>query len=80
MFEFQHDLIITSAGFDAHRDDPLAQVDISTDCFGQMTEKILRAADEICAGRLISMLEGGYDYNALSESVTLHVKTLLGNS
>ena len=78
--EIQHykpDLIIISAGFDAHQNDPLAQIQLTTDCFGKMTELLMGIAKDVCDGRLLSMLEGGYDYDALSDSVRLHMQTLL---
>jgi acetoin utilization deacetylase AcuC-like enzyme len=74
---YKPDLIIISAGFDAHKNDPLAQIQLTTDCFGKMTELLMGVANDVCDGRLLSMLEGGYDYNALSESVRLHIQTLL---
>jgi len=77
MFRFKPDLIIISAGFDAHEDDPLAQINLSTECYGAMTEMVAAAAKEICGGRLISMLEGGYDPHALAESVHSHLKHLI---
>jgi acetoin utilization deacetylase AcuC-like enzyme len=77
---YKPDLIIISAGFDAHQNDPLAQIQLTTDCFGKMTELLMGAADDVCDGRLLSMLEGGYDYDALSNSVLLHMKTLLSTS
>jgi acetoin utilization deacetylase AcuC-like enzyme len=77
MIRFKPDLIIISAGFDAHQRDPLANIELTTECFGDMTDRIKLAADEICGGRLISMLEGGYDYQALSDSVLTHLKHLL---
>ena len=77
MIRFKPDLIIISAGFDAHVRDPLANIELTTECFGQMTQKIKQAADEICGGRLISMLEGGYDYQALGDSVLTHLKHLM---
>lgn len=77
MIRFKPDLIILSAGFDAHEDDPLAQMNVSTQCYGAMTELITTAASEICDGRLISMLEGGYDPAALAESVHDHLKHLI---
>ena len=78
--EIQHykpDLIIISAGFDAHQNDPLAQIQLTTDCFGKMTELLMGIARDVCDGRLLSMLEGGYDYDALSDSGRLHMQTLL---
>ncbi len=76
---YQPDLIIISAGFDAHKNDPLAQIQLTTDCFGQMTKMVMEVATDVCDGRLLSMLEGGYDYNALSDSVQLHTQTLLNS-
>jgi acetoin utilization deacetylase AcuC-like enzyme len=74
---YKPDLIIISAGFDAHKNDPLAQVQLTTDCFGKMTQMLMEVAEDVCDGRILSMLEGGYDYDALSESVQLHIQTLL---
>ena len=76
IFNFKPELIIISAGFDAHTNDPLANIQLSTNCFGQMTALIKQAANEVCQGRLLSMLEGGYDYEALSNSVHLHLQQL----
>ena len=78
MFRFKPDLILLSAGFDAHKDDPLANMLLSTECYGKMTRLILSAAREICQGRLVSLLEGGYNHDALSDSVLCHIKELLG--
>lgn len=78
MFRFKPDLILISAGFDAHTDDPLASIELTTECYGKMTGLILGAAREICHGRVVSMLEGGYNHQALSDSVLLHIQTLLG--
>lgn len=77
IYRFKPDLIIISAGFDAHSEDPLAQIQLTTGCFGEITDILRAAADEICGGRLISMLEGGYNYEALSESVLLHIRRLM---
>jgi acetoin utilization deacetylase AcuC-like enzyme len=77
IFRFKPDLIIISSGFDAHEDDPLANISLSTECFGEMTRLIGQAAQEICQGRLISMLEGGYNYEALADSVYIHLENLL---
>ena len=74
--KFNPDLIIISAGFDAHENDPLAQINLSTECFGKMTQKLMEIANDVCDGRILSMLEGGYDYSALADSVQLHVETL----
>jgi acetoin utilization deacetylase AcuC-like enzyme len=77
MIKFKPDLVIISAGFDAHEDDPLGNMEVTTEGFGKMTELVKNAAQEICAGRLISMLEGGYNLQALSDSVQCHLKYLL---
>ena len=74
---FNPDLIILSAGFDAHQDDPLANMEISTACFGAMTRLIMSAAEDVCQGRLVSMLEGGYNHDALGDSVVSHLANLL---
>ncbi|MEM7407989.1 MAG: histone deacetylase [Pseudomonadota bacterium] len=74
---FAPEVVILSAGFDAHANDPLAQVDLTTSCYAWMTLRMLEVADKHAGGRLISILEGGYDLRALSESVALHVETLL---
>ena len=76
LFKFKPDLIIISAGFDAHAEDPLATMQVSSDCFGKMTTLIRKCAEEICNGRLISMLEGGYNHQALAESVHNHLEAL----
>ena len=77
---FKPDLIIISAGFDAHEDDPLAQMRVSSSCYGKMTDMVLKAAENICAGRLLSMLEGGYNHTALADSVLEHVNALVTGS
>lgn len=74
---FRPDLIIVSAGFDAHRDDPLANINLTEQDFEWITNKVLEAADRYCNGRLVSTLEGGYDLNALSRSVGVHVSALM---
>ncbi len=71
------ELIIVSAGFDAHRADPLAQLMVEDADFDWLTRALLAAADRHCAGRLVSILEGGYDLAALAASTALHVSVLL---
>ena len=75
--KFNPDLIIISAGFDAHENDPLAQIEVSTEGYGKMTQQLMKTAKDVCDGRILSMLEGGYNYSALADSVQLHVETLL---
>jgi acetoin utilization deacetylase AcuC-like enzyme len=74
---FDPRFVLVSAGFDAHRDDPLAQTELTTSAFGTMTRHLLQLAGSCCAGRLVSLLEGGYDLRALSDSVELHVAELV---
>jgi acetoin utilization deacetylase AcuC-like enzyme len=74
---FAPELLIVSAGFDAHKADPLAQLRLETADFGWITARLMEAADRHCGGRLVSLLEGGYDIPALAASVALHVRTLL---
>ena len=71
------ELLIISAGFDAHRADPLAQLMLDTQDFGWITDRLLDVADEHCAGRVVSLLEGGYDLAALGASTALHVRRLM---
>lgn len=75
--EFAPELIIISAGFDAHRDDPLAQLNWDTEDFAWLTAEICAIAAEVCNGRVVSTLEGGYDLNALSASTRAHVEELI---
>ena len=71
--EFKPELILVSAGFDAHEADPLAELNWSTEDFSWLTERICKIASDCCGGRLVSTLEGGYDLEALAESVKAHV-------
>jgi acetoin utilization deacetylase AcuC-like enzyme len=73
---FKPDLIIISAGFDAHRDDPLAGLTLVEDDFTWITEQLCDLADKHCAGRVVSCLEGGYDLTALGASAAAHVNVL----
>ena len=73
---FAPGLILVSAGFDAHARDPLAQLNWRTDDFAWLTARICDVADRVCAGRIVSTLEGGYDLDALGESVAAHVGVL----
>jgi acetoin utilization deacetylase AcuC-like enzyme len=74
---FRPELILISAGFDAHRDDPLANLNWSTEDFAWLTAEICAIAGEICEGRVVSLLEGGYDLAALSRSARAHVDELM---
>src|SRR5262245_61319520 len=72
----QPEAILISAGFDAHRDDPLAGMSLTEKGYAEMTEILRQAADRHCDGRIISLLEGGYDLKALSASVEAHLRAL----
>ena len=74
---FAPELLIISAGFDAHRADPLAQLRLDTADFGWITDRLLTVADDCCQGRVVSILEGGYDLDALAASAALHVRRLM---
>lgn len=76
--EFRPEFIIVSAGFDAHKDDPLAEICLSTKFFGWMTDRVMEAADRHCQGRIISLLEGGYNLTALPLCVEQHLLHLKG--
>jgi len=73
---FAPDAVLISAGFDAHHADPLGSINLETQSYVWMTRRMMELADRCCAGRLISVLEGGYDLTALAESITRHVHTL----
>ncbi len=75
--DFRPELVIVSAGFDAHAADPLANLNWSTEDFAWITSKICDLADEYCGGRVVSTLEGGYDLDALAASVAAHVGVLM---
>ena len=75
---FAPDFLLISAGFDAHINDPLAQLKLVEADFAWVTEKLLEAAAKHSGGRLVSTLEGGYDLDALAASTAVHVETLMG--
>ncbi len=75
---FAPDLLIVSAGFDAHLKDPLAQLRLLEPDYAWVTEQLMEAAAKHCGGKLISTLEGGYDLEALASSASIHVETLMG--
>jgi acetoin utilization deacetylase AcuC-like enzyme len=75
--EFRPELVIISAGFDAHMRDPLANINLAEADFIWATQKIMDLADGCAGGRIISLLEGGYDLQALGNSVAAHVATLM---
>jgi acetoin utilization deacetylase AcuC-like enzyme len=76
--EFAPDLIIISAGFDAHWRDPLASLNLTESDFAWATQKLMNLADRHCGQRIVSVLEGGYDLEGLSKSVAFHLDALMG--
>lgn len=74
---FKPELILISSGFDAHQDDPLAGMQLSTDGYGELTGIVRDFADKHCNGRIVSVLEGGYSLTALGPAVEAHLKVLL---
>jgi acetoin utilization deacetylase AcuC-like enzyme len=77
LHNFGPDLIVISAGFDAHKRDPLGGLRLVEADFMWATEALGKAAETHCKGRIVSMLEGGYDLDALATSVAVHVRTLM---
>ncbi len=76
--EFHPDFLLISAGFDADYRDPLAQLDWWPEDFAWVTARLMEVADRRCGGRIVSMLEGGYDRAGLAEGAAAHVATLMG--
>ena len=75
--EFKPEFILISAGFDAHKDDPLAQLNLNTEDYYTITLRLLKASKRFCTGKVVSILEGGYDLRALQDSTKRHVDALL---
>ena len=75
--EHRPDLLLISAGFDAHREDPLGGLQLIEDDYQWVTQQLVAVADHYCKGRLVSTLEGGYDLEALASCVEVHVSTLM---
>ena len=76
LVKYKPDFLIFSAGFDAHINDPLAQFELSSKDFYEITKRTLKAVDKFTKGKVVSILEGGYDLNSLAESALHHVKAL----
>jgi len=76
LHEFKPQLIIISAGFDAHREDDLGQMGLVEDDYVWMTKQLMEIANQYCEGKIVSCLEGGYNLSALGRSVAAHLKTL----
>ncbi|MCB1879699.1 MAG: histone deacetylase [Gammaproteobacteria bacterium] len=75
---FGPEIVLISAGFDAHAADPLAQINLSTECYSWMSERMMEVADQHADGKLIALLEGGYDLKALAHSAAAHLRVLAG--
>ncbi|CDO87950.1 acetoin utilization protein [Mycobacterium triplex] len=74
---FAPELMLVSAGFDAHERDPLGSLTMTADDFGWVTRELMKSAERLCDGRLVAVLEGGYDLQGLADSVAAHVGELL---
>jgi acetoin utilization deacetylase AcuC-like enzyme len=74
--KFKPDLVIISAGFDAHASDPLGQLRLADEDFVAMTRSVKAWAREACAGRVVSCLEGGYNLDTLGATARAHVRAL----
>ena len=74
---FKPDFILISAGFDSARGDLLGKLDLTPDGYSALTKKVREIADAVCKGRIVSMLEGGYNLDALADSVEAHVRALM---
>ncbi len=74
--DYRPQAILLSSGFDAHRRDPLGGMRVSEEAYGEITRRIVEAAERWCGGRVLSLLEGGYDPEGLSASVAEHVAAL----
>ena len=75
--EFKPEFILISAGFDAHKNDPLAQFNLNTEDYYTITLRLLKTSKRFCAGKVVSILEGGYDLQSLQDSTKRHVDALL---
>ncbi|GAB3025960.1 histone deacetylase family protein [Oleiagrimonas citrea] len=77
LHDFRPQLVLVSAGFDAHRRDPLAELQLEAEDFAWLTSRLMQLADAHAGGRLVSSLEGGYDLSALAASSAAHVQELM---
>ena len=75
---FRPEIILVSAGFDAHRDDPLADIELSDEGFRFMTRRVAELSDALCGGKLVAVLEGGYEIGSLTCCIEIHIRELLG--
>ena len=74
---FQPDFVLISAGFDAHQNDPLGGMKLTAEGYAELTRIVKGIAEKCCRGRLVSVLEGGYDLDGLADSVEAHIRVLL---
>ncbi|WP_299600951.1 histone deacetylase family protein [uncultured Tateyamaria sp.] len=77
LIKHRPELILISAGFDAHQDDPLAQLNWTADTYTRLTDMLTETAQALCKGRVVSVLEGGYDLDALAACARAHVQSLI---
>ena len=77
---FSPEILLISAGYDAHSHDPLAQLEFDSFGYGILSQKIVQLAEEVCGGKVVFCLEGGYDYQALSEGVAFSLEALLAKN
>jgi len=77
--KFDPEFVLISAGFDGHKDDPIGDVQLTTESFGQFTDIVKEIAEQTCGGKIVSSLEGGYDLRALSASVVEHIRHLMAS-
>ncbi len=75
--DFKPEFIFFSAGFDAHKDDPLSNINLKSQDYFEITKRTLLASRDYCKGNIVSILEGGYDLNALAESTEEHIRALI---
>jgi acetoin utilization deacetylase AcuC-like enzyme len=75
--EVRPELILISAGFDAHREDPVGSLDLEDQDFAILTQQVIEVANQYAEGRIVSLLEGGYQPAALARSVAIHIQTLM---
>ena len=74
---FRPDFVLISAGFDAHEDDPLGGMKVTARGYGELTRMVKELAEKCCKGRIVSLLEGGYDLDGLAASVEAHIRALM---
>ena len=77
--DFEPDFVLISAGFDAHKNDSLGAMNVTARGFGELTKIVKDIAESTCNGRIVSMLEGGYELKGLADSVEAHIKVLMDN-